>query len=143
MPTFYTATTDNQILLQVAVLIPKTEEVAPIPTFTALVDTGAQITLVSPKVVEQLGATSTGVAEFISANNQCQETKEYWLNISIPISERLSTPDGDVVATFARGEDLSVLELPYNPPSYDVLLGMDFLQRFHITMWNGTFVLSN
>lgn len=106
-------------------------------------DTGAQITLVSPRVVEQLGAISIDVGEFISANAQIQETREYWLNISIPISEVTSTPEGDVLLNLPRGEHLSVLELPYNPPNYDVLLGMDVLKRFHITMWNGTFVLSN
>ena len=33
--------------------------------------------------------------------------------------------------------------LPFDPPDFDVLLGMDLLTEFHITMYNGTLVLSN
>ena len=41
------------------------------------------------------------------------------------------------------GSDLSVLLLPYDPPNYDVLLGMNMLSRFHVTMHNGLVIFSN
>ncbi len=39
--------------------------------------------------------------------------------------------------------EITEFELPHQPTGYDVLLGMDFLKRFHITMWGGNFVMSN
>ena len=35
------------------------------------------------------------------------------------------------------------MDLPYQPPDYDVLLGMDVLANFHITMHAGSFIMSN
>ncbi len=34
-------------------------------------------------------------------------------------------------------------ELPYQPSEFDVLLGMDVLGDFHITMQGGLFIMSN
>lgn len=103
-------------------------------------DTGAQRTMVSSNVVTRLAAVPTGIASFTPANGQPQDTNEFWLNINIPIS--VGSPEGSQL-TFASGQDLSVLLLPFDPHNFDVLLGMDLLQRYHITMWSGTFVLSN
>ncbi len=36
-----------------------------------------------------------------------------------------------------------MLLLPFTPPDFDVLLGMDLLTQFHITMYDGTFIFSN
>ena len=41
------------------------------------------------------------------------------------------------------GRELEVAELPYQPDNFDVLLGMDLLMDFHITMHGGLFILSN
>jgi len=138
MPTFADQVRDNQIrlLVGVAVLLPKA---GPPPSFQALVDTVAQKTMVSPKVVEQTGAIRTDIASFVPANGKPQETDEFLLNISIPIA----TGPQSSRTTYSSGRDLTVLLLPYSPPGFDVLLGLDFLRPYHITMWNGTFVLSN
>ena len=42
-----------------------------------------------------------------------------------------------------RGMDLEVGALTYDPTSYDVLLGMDFISAFHITMYGNNYILSN
>ncbi len=36
-----------------------------------------------------------------------------------------------------------VMELPFQPPDFDVLLGMDVLVNFHITMHGAVFIMSN
>ena len=95
--------------------------------------------MVSPNVVEQTGAIRTNIASFVPANGEPQETDEFFLNISIPIA--IGSQGNQF--TYASSQSLTVLLLPYNPPGFDVLLGMDFLRPYHITMWNGTFVLSN
>ena len=40
------------------------------------------------------------------------------------------------------GAPLVVMELPYQPPDYDVLLGMDVLANLHITMHASSFIMS-
>ena len=42
-----------------------------------------------------------------------------------------------VFATFAEGMPLIAWELPYQPTDYDVILGMDMLNRYHITLFPG------
>ena len=38
---------------------------------------------------------------------------------------------------------MDVALLPYDPSNYDVLLGMDLLHGFHLTMHGDTYILSN
>lgn len=57
MPTFADNITDNQILLGVGVSVPDLEQESQPPAFAALVDTGAQRTMVSSQVVAHLAAT--------------------------------------------------------------------------------------
>ena len=67
-------------------------------------------------------------------------TAVYELFVAVVISETGS--DGSPTFTFARGATVPVLLLPFDPPDWDVLLGMDILTGYHITMWDGRFVLS-
>ena len=39
--------------------------------------------------------------------------------------------------------DMEVARLPYEPTNHDVLLGIDFLQGFHVTIYDGTYILSS
>jgi hypothetical protein len=41
------------------------------------------------------------------------------------------------------GDQLSVAGLPYQPDGYDVLLGMDIIGIFHITIYQNRIILSN
>ena len=40
------------------------------------------------------------------------------------------------------GDELEVAQLPFQPGNFDILLGMDFLTRFHFTMYGDFFILS-
>ena len=64
----------------------------------------------------------------------------YELFVAVVISE--TGPDGSPTFTFSKGGTVPVLLLPFEPPDFDVLLGMDILAGYHVTMWDGTFVLS-
>lgn len=134
MPTVTVEISSERVLLRVSVALPAAGGGTPSREYQALVDTGAQCTMVSRRVVDQVGATQVGVLPFLSANGQSQMTAVYELFVGVVIEARH--------LTFSKGETVPVLLLPFDPPDYDVLLGMDVLTGYHITMWDGAFVLS-
>ena len=150
MPTFAVQVKNNQVLLQVHVTTVQAPQEGDHPwtaphegghTWTALLDTGAQCTFVSPRVIQQLDVPSTGIANFMPANGEPVETDVYRLSISVPIS--LGTADDPTAPTFSSGSVVDVMLLPFNPEGYDVIFGMDLVSRYHITLHNGLFVCSN
>ena len=38
---------------------------------------------------------------------------------------------------------MEVTDLPNQPPNYDIILGMNFIRLFHITLYMGAMHLSN
>ena len=38
---------------------------------------------------------------------------------------------------------MEVSLLPYQPHNYDVLLGMDLISEFHLTIYGSNFIISN
>lgn len=109
-----------------------------------LVDTGAQCTLITERVTRSLGAAPVDRSGFVAANGQLTHTKVYVLHIALPIQVRRMQEDGSLTKPVEHaGMALEVMSLPWQPPDYDLILGMDFLANFHITMWNGQFIISN
>lgn len=141
MPTVVVQVSNERVLLRVAVAVPSERGDSDSHEFGALVDTGAQCTMVSRRVVDRIDAAQIGVRQFMPASGQPQSTPVYELSVAVAISEMGA--DGSPTFTFARGGTVPVLLLPFDPPDYDVLLGMDILANYHITMCSGLFVLSN
>ena len=104
-------------------------------SYSALLDTGAQSTMVSPKVVKETGLQSIGYASIIPVSGKPIQTPKYRARLSIPITQGS--------ATLLSGSELEVAKLPFQPANFDILLGMDFLMNFHFTMYGGSFILSN
>ena len=134
MPTFNVEIVEDQIIVVATITVPpvnpKTEP------FKALVDTGAQVTMISQKVVDAIQADPVGQGSILPASGEPVETPQYRLGIHIAVGIGLSQ-------TFSAGKELDVYLLPFSPPNYDVLLGMDILAGFHATMYGGHFILSN
>ncbi len=103
--------------------------------YKAILDTGAQRTLVSPQVVEDLAFNSIGDAPFRNVNGDIEYTLEFQILLGIPIQL------GPTV--IGRGSGIKTLLLPYQPSYFDVLLGMDFISEFHITFFNNLMIISN
>lgn len=101
------------------------------PNYRGLIDTGAMCTLVSPQVIEDLQAPAYGKSSYVSANGQVQETEKYILSVSLRFAAD-NNPDND--AFFQTPILLEVLNLGNLNPKFDVILGMDFLSRFHIVL---------
>jgi predicted aspartyl protease len=143
MATFVGTIQNGQPLLKAVATILPNDQQAKSGGFVALIDTGSQGTLVSPEVVTKLNPIPIGISGFTVANGQSVDANKYRIGIAIPI-ERITQSSNiinrDIVIS---GLNLDVLELPYRPPNYDILLGMDFLQGFHITLFGNQFILSN
>ena len=68
-------------------------------------------------------------------------THKYRARVDIPVG--YNTLDAEGSGSFFYGNDLSVGGLPHNPDGYDVLLGMDLIGIFHITIYRNRIILSN
>ena len=130
MPTFHQLLEQDQIILIAALM--ETDES---PTFRALLDTGAQRTMISSKVVEEAGLESIGYASIVPVNGEPFRTKKFWVRIGIPIQQ------GGSALLAGRGLEVSLL--PFQPDNFDILLGMDLIRHFHFTMHDQLFILSN
>ncbi|MCY4674315.1 MAG: retropepsin-like aspartic protease [Bacteroidetes bacterium] len=134
MPSFVLDIKNNQAFLESTVGRPESPDET--MGFKALLDTGAQRTLVSPKIVKDLGLIPIAPASVRAVSGGVVDTKEYRMNVSIPIQLGNN-------AVFDKGSSMNVLLLPYQPKDYDVLLGMDFLSGFHITLFGKQMIISN
>lgn len=143
MATFVGQMKDNQILLITWITVPGAKAAKPMP-YQALLDTGAQGTMISKKVVEGVGLHAVGHKQIIPVTGDPFDTEKYRIRLDIPISSKITMPDGKIgVQPTLRGMDMEVARLPYEPSNHDVLLGMDLLSGFHLTLYGGNFILSN
>ena len=143
MATYSSNALNNQIIIIVDISIPGLETIPPIRV-NSLFDTGAQRTAVSPHLIESLGLKNIGMDFFLTAGGDVIETLKYHVRVEIPIVSDVERRDGTThLELLSSGKGLTAFGLPYQPSGYDVLLGMDFISHFHITMWNNQFILSN
>ena len=132
MPTFSQPVENGQILI-LASLLDDAEETT--GSYTSLLDTGAQSTMISPKVVKEADLKAIGYSEIVPVTGGPIRTENYRIGLSIPIIRGSNT--------FISGMRLEVALLPFQPDNFDILLGMDFLMSFHLTMYGGAFIISN
>lgn len=147
MATFAGRVIDNQIVLVVWVAISGDPHVWENPkAYNALLDTGAQKTMVSGKVVEEVGLIASGFFPISGVTGETITANKYKVRIDIPIiREARSLGGGARTEPVLSGKDLDVALFPdsFKPETFDVLLGMDFLYGFHLTIFADTFILSN
>ena len=140
MPTFLTQSTSGQIILIVDVAVPHAPELG-YQRPRALLDTGAQITLIAPSVIEQLGVASIGEGAFVPASGIAVTTEMFRLRVKVPVSD--TDEEGRPIVTTSVGRDLDVMLLTYQPRGYDMILGMDLLHHYHITMYGDRCIISS
>ena len=130
MPTFRGQVQNGQILLFATIMADGGGASLP-----ALVDTGAQRTMISPKVVKEANLSPIGYTQIVPASGKPIRTEKYRANLGISIAQ------GNV--GFVTGSELDVAGLPFQPENFDILLGMDLLRHFHFMMHGDLFILSN
>lgn len=143
MATFSIRVQNNQILFVVWVT-DSSSSTKKIRSYQALFDTGAQLSMISEKVVQECGLLPIGDFDITPVSGEPIKTESYMVRLDIPISQSIKLPDGKTgKQSRIHGDNLHVGKLPYNPANYDVLIGMDFIRLFHITMFGELFLLSN
>ena len=112
-------------------------------SYPAILDTGAQGTMISQKVVDEGKLSSIGFTDIIPVSGDPIQTEKYRVRVDIPIGDQLETPGGAAGPWLnLRGKEIEVSLLPFQPENFDVLLGMDFLSEIHFTMYKDEFILS-
>lgn len=143
MPTFKGQIRDNQIILIASIAVSLANDGSR-KSYQALLDTGSQLTMVSDKVVQEVGLQPIGNTQIVPVTGDSVVTEKYRVRVDIPIDTQVQGSEGIVtLERTLRGMDMEVARLPYEPKNHDVLLGMDFLQAFHLTIYNGTYILSS
>ncbi|MDE0103648.1 MAG: hypothetical protein OXN89_14830 [Bryobacterales bacterium] len=100
--------------------------------------------MASEKVVREVGLQPVGNRQIVPVPRDPVVTEKYRVRVDIPIDTPVQGSEGNVtLERTLRGMDMEVARLPYEPKYHDVLLGMDFLQGFHFTIYDGTFILSS
>lgn len=143
MPTFRGQVVDSQIIFSVTVA---TNDLAKRRSYRALLDTGAQGTMISSKVIEEIGLKPVGSLHIVPVSGEPLPADMFQIRLDVPIAVPFTGPHGDLdVERTLRGiSDLEVGRLPYDPGDYDVLLGMDFLQSgLHLTIYQDLFIISS
>ena len=143
MPTFTGQVQNNQIILVSVISISDDPNPARRP-YQALLDTGAQGTLISEKVAREVELTPIGDSTITPVSGQPILTNKYRVRIDIPIATEIRLLGGRRQPhNVYMGDDIDVAELPYQPENYDVLLGLNFIKKFHLTLYLDQFILSN
>ncbi len=112
-------------------------------SYPAILDTGAQGTMISQKVVDEGKLSSIGFTDIIPVSGDPIQTEKYRVKVDIPIGDQIEASGGGAGAWLnLRGKEIEVSLLPFQPENFDVLLGMDFLSEVHFTMYKDEFILS-
>ncbi len=100
--------------------------------------------VLSKKVVKSAGLNAIGHMRITPVTGSPVETEKHGVRIDIPMESNLALPGGEPGRHLVlRGKDSEAGLLPYEPGNHDVLLGMDFISAFHITMYDDFYILSN
>ena len=101
--------------------------------FRAVFDTGTQMTAISTRVVDQVTPDIVGETQLTVADGTERWTDLFWVRLRLPLglSGTAETPGYDVVAT----------QIPNSLEGCDVLLGMDLISQWHVTLSNGRCII--
>ena len=128
---------DRQIVLP-ATVIPIGGTGALHRGYQGIVDTGAQGTMISPGVVDDLQLVPTSAQDFITADGAVHTRPMCAVGIRLSDDEPVPAPNSDAYAYVLAG----VLWDQWAGLEFDVLLGTDWLESFDLTMSGGTFTIS-
>ncbi len=111
---------------------PTSEPAIKILERTAVVDTGAHISVIREDIVDELNLRDIGRSVAVLASGEEIECKEFLITLIVSGASSGNRPEGSVSIMF---EHVRVLAVSREQPS-DLLIGMDILRHCHFT-YNG------
>ncbi|MCY4287100.1 MAG: retroviral-like aspartic protease family protein [Aestuariivita sp.] len=138
MPTFAKQITNNQIVI--GAMVAHADSKLPGDEYSAIVDTGSQKTMVSSKVIEDISLPQAGHTGIKGVTGVVEYVPKYKARVDIPVIVGSDNTGSQMI--MASGDKIEVVAMLQDLGKFDVLLGMDFLTRFHITMHQNAFILS-
>ena len=159
MPCFYLNHNNSQLFLNVGIIdasslkIPTSPTAAtaslpgPIAMFKALVDTGAQKTMISPKVAKQLGLKQIGKILIQGVHGKPQYLNGFLFHVAFTMAVvppgSSPTPPATATMAYMLPTPIHGAELGFKKAGFDVLLGMDVISTGSLKIeGNGTFSFS-
>ena len=106
--------------------------------YVALVDTGADVTCISPEIAKAVGLVVRGKKDMASALTV--EAENYYLaDIALPFGD----PNSNAVLQTLVSGSMEVLEFQPNSPNYQILLGRDIISKgyFGMTSYDKRFTI--
>ena len=122
-------------------------------SYRALVDTGANSCSISQKIVADLVLAPYNKFDVMTAGG-LHTTFAYLVGIAVPVAETKMQPetqtDGNVVMksvvlseSWSGFQQAQVTTFPdVGDRGFDIILGMDMLAKFHITIYNRNIIVS-
>lgn len=140
MPTFRGTLDERQILLTAWVSNPSPDANIRRP-YRALLDTGATISAISQKALIELELSQDGWMP-IDGVHLTEDLPTCSVGIHVPITE-LSQGQQQPITTTRGFNRMKVTIMGHQSSRFDVLLGMDLLMDFHLTIYKDHFIISN
>jgi hypothetical protein len=110
------------------------------PVFRALVDTGAQRTMISPDVVSRLGLNPIGKIPVRSAGGTVVHHDGYPFNVAFVVTNPAIGGGIGGSMLYTLGKPIWGPEIPSTGGSFDVLMGMDVISSGSLKIeGDGTF----
>ena len=133
MKTYHGKIVDREILIKALVGLGGG---IPLVRANALIDTGATISAITPSLVDRLGLRNPKKQMDVQGVHGTSTSDVYDVSIYLTIS-RAQSPN----TFFLSGRD-SIEVVVIDESDIDVLIGMDFLDGFHLAMFRDNFTLS-
>ena len=130
MPRIEIPVVDDLITLNVAIA-PKGRDEAE-RGYRAIFDTGTQMTAISTRVVDQVSPDVVSEAQLRVADGTERWTPVLWVRMRVLLG---------LTATEAPAYDILATQIPTPLEGCDVLVGMDIIKRWHVTLGDGRCII--
>lgn len=101
---------------------------------TAIIDTGSQMTMISSRVARRIGAEPAGHVSLAHVGDAHARADTFMVAIAAPVSPLTVDADRRTIFETLVGEAIEAARMPFNPPNFDVIIGMDALSLLTTTL---------
>ena len=103
----------------------------------------------SPRIVADFGLVPVDIGRMAVANGETEDVFIYQVGVGVAMATEIEVTSGENSAELrvaglgeSSGKLLRVMGLPQQPDNFDVLLGMDLLSMYHISLADGWLLMS-